>query len=61
MTLQAFALDQGVPAAVDLAGPGSVIVADPAATGPQRAATVRGAQAVHVSYIVFGMGASCGP
>lgn len=61
MTLQAFAVDQGAPAAVELAGSGSVLDADPAATGPQRAATVRGGQAVHLSYNVFGMGASCGP
>lgn len=65
-TLQRFAFNRGIPGAVNLvreigSGEGGALV-DRGATGPshpQRTATVRGAQAVHLANAVFGEGASC--
>lgn len=64
--LQRFAFNRGIPAAVELVrqatgGQGAVLV-DQGAIGPshpQRTATVRAAQAVHLANAVFGEGASC--
>jgi hypothetical protein len=65
-TLQRYAVDQGIPAAIELAraaGPsGQGVLVDSGEIGPenpQRTATVRAAQAVHVANTVFGEGASC--
>jgi hypothetical protein len=64
--LQRFAVDQGIPAAVDLARAGGAagdgVLAgdgDVGPSDPQRTATVRAAQAVHLANTVFGEGASC--
>lgn len=65
-TLQRYAFDEGIPAAVELvrdAGPsGGGLLVDTGTVGdgdPQRTATVRAAQAVHLANTVFGEGASC--
>ena len=64
--LQRYAFDQGIPAAVqlvrDAGAAGEGLLADTGETGPgepQRTATVRAAQAVHLANTVFGEGASC--
>jgi hypothetical protein len=65
--LQRLAFDRGVDVAVaqgqEAASSGtSVVVASgDVAADPQRAATVRGAQAVHVAYSMFGQGVGCEP
>jgi hypothetical protein len=64
--LQRFAFNRGIPAAVDLVretgASGESVLVDKGAVGskhPQRTATVRGAQAVHLANSIFGEGASC--
>jgi len=64
--LQGYAFDDGVPAGVQLArdagpaGDGLLVTSGPVGSGdPQRTATVRSAQAVHLANTVFGEGASC--
>jgi hypothetical protein len=65
-TLQRYAFNRGIPGAVDLvkstaASGDSVLVKDGeiGPSHPQRTATVRGAQAVHLANAIFGEGASC--
>ena len=64
--LQRFAFNRGISAAVDLvkdtSGSGASVLVDKGEAGPkhpQRTATVRGAQAVHLANSIFGEGASC--
>ena len=64
--LQRYAFDEDIPAAVQLArdagpsGDGVLVDSGPVGSGdPQRTATVRAAQAVHLANTVFGEGASC--
>ncbi len=65
-TLDRFAFNRGIPAAVNLvkdAGASGQSVLKDSGTihpsHPQRSATVRGAQAIHLANTVFGEGASC--
>jgi len=61
--LQRYALEEDIPAAVSLvrdAGPdGDGLLATAGPAGPERTATVRAAQAVHLANTVFGEGATC--
>jgi hypothetical protein len=64
--LDRFAFNRGVPAAVNLvrqvgASGNSVLIdsGDASPSHPQRAATIRAAQAVHLANTVFGEGTSC--
>jgi hypothetical protein len=61
-SLQRFAFNRGIPGAVDLVKSGDDVLVKDGEIGPnhpQRTATVRGAQAVHLANAVFGEGASC--
>lgn len=65
-TLQRFAFNQGIPSAIDLlrgtdAGGEGLLITSGAIgkSHPQRTATVRAAQAVHLANTVFGEGATC--
>lgn len=60
--LQRFAFNRGIPGAVELVKSGDEVLVkngDIGPSHPQRTATVRGAQAVHLANAVFGEGASC--
>ena len=61
-TLQRFAFNRGIPAAVELVRSGDEVLVKDGDIGPshpQRTATVRAAQAVHLANAIFGEGASC--